>query len=138
MDDLLDAVAEDERRTFEAGIAAAVRDHPAGAWLDAVLHFMSNALSDDHLQQLVITEPEFVLERFVSILPALRTSLASLIDHEGGATSSPPSFAEDLADALIRLAMSHFLLAEGDASRFERSAAAIVATMPANSPRSAR
>ncbi|HEX4528737.1 MAG TPA: hypothetical protein VIA11_04920 [Acidimicrobiia bacterium] len=72
MDDLLDAVAEDERRTFEAGVATA------------------------------------------------------------------PSFAEDLADALIRLAMSHFLLAEGDASRFERSAAAIVATMPANSPRSAR
>ena len=137
MDDLLDAVAEDERQTFEAGIAAAVRDHPAGARLDAVLHFMSNALSDDHLQQLVITEPEFVLERFVSILPALRNSLASLIEHEGGATSSPPSFAEDFADALIRLAMSHFLLAEGDASRFERSAAAIVATMPANSPRSA-
>jgi hypothetical protein len=69
LDDLLDAVAEDERRTFEAGIAAAVRDHPPGARLDAVLHFMSAAFSNDYLQQLVITEPEFVRERFVSILP---------------------------------------------------------------------
>jgi AcrR family transcriptional regulator len=49
MDDLLDAVAEDELRTFDAGVAKAVRDHPPGARLDAVLQFMSAGLSDDHL-----------------------------------------------------------------------------------------
>lgn len=129
MDDLLDAVAQDELRTFDAGVAAAVRDHPPGARLDALLQFMSSALSDDHLQQLVLTEPAFVLKRFVSILPALRTSLASLIEHERAGEPVSRSFAEDLADALIRLAMSHFLLADGDANRFDRSASAIVATM---------
>jgi AcrR family transcriptional regulator len=49
MDDLLDAVAEDELRTFDAGVAKAVRDHPPGARLDAVLQFMSAARSDDHV-----------------------------------------------------------------------------------------
>jgi hypothetical protein len=103
--------------------------------------FMSAALSDDHLQQLVISEPAFVLKRFVSILPALRMSLALLIEHERAAEPVSAPVAEDVADALIRLAMSHFLLAEGDASRFDRSASAIAATMlgtsVAASPRTA-
>jgi AcrR family transcriptional regulator len=131
MDDLLAAVAENELRTFDAGIAAAVRDHPPGARLEAALHFMAVSLADDHLQQLVLTEPAFVLAQFVSILPALRKSLASLIEHERAEAPSSTSSADDLADALIRLAMSHFLLAEGDASRFERSASAIIAALSA-------
>jgi AcrR family transcriptional regulator len=127
MEDLLEALGEDELRSFDAGIAAAVRDHPPGDRLDAVVKFMSDSLSDDHLQQLVITEPAFVLKRFVTILPALRTSLAALIEHERTAEPVSRSLADDLADALIRLAMSHFLLPEGDPTRFDRSAAAIIA-----------
>src|SRR5206468_2509873 len=119
----------------------AIRDHPPGDRLDAVLKFMADSLSDDHLQQLVITEPAFVLKRFVTILPALRTSLAALIEHERTTEPVSRSVSDDLADALIRLAMSHFLLPEGDATRFDRSAAAITAAAlepsPVTSPRTA-
>lgn len=123
---LLDALGEDELRSFDAGIAAAVRDHPQGHRLDAVLQFMSDSLSDDHLQQLVITEPAFVLDRFVTVLPPLRESLATLIVQERTADAVPRPLAEDIADALIRLAMSHFLLPEPDTARFARAARTIV------------
>jgi AcrR family transcriptional regulator len=126
MAQLLDALGEDELRSFDAGIAAAVRDHPQGHRLDAVLQFMSDSLSDDHLQQLVITEPAFVLDRFVTVLPPLRESLATLIVQERTADAVPRPLAADIADALIRLAMSHFLLPEPDTARFARAARTIV------------
>jgi hypothetical protein len=142
MGHLLDALGEDELRSFDAGIAAAVRDHLQGHRLDAVLQFMSDSLSDDHLQQLVITEPAFVLDRFVTVLPSLRESLATLIVQERTVDAVPRPLAEDIADALIRLAMSHFLLPVPDTARFARAARTIVtaALEPSalGSPQSAR
>jgi hypothetical protein len=78
---------------------------------------------------LVVTEPAFVLDRFITFLPALRDSLASLIVREW-ADAAPN--AVSLADALIRLAMSHFLLPEPDTAQFERSVEAVVSAFRAS------
>jgi len=134
--DLLDALGEDESNRFNAAIADAVRQHPPGRRIAAVLRFMTESLHHDHLQQLVFTDPDFVLKRFSTILPELRTSLAALIAREQPGGAGSRRVAEDTADAVIRLAMSHYLLPEADAGRFSRSLAAI--TTPGAEPPAAR
>ena len=126
MQDLLDALGEDESNRFNAAIAEAVRQHPPGHRIAAVLRFMADSLRDDHLQQLVFTDPDFVLKRFSTILPELRTSLAALIAREQPGGAGSRRAAEDTADAVIRLAMSYYLLPEADSGRFSRSLAAIM------------
>jgi len=136
MQDLLDALGEDESHRFNAAIADAIREHQPGHRVAAVLRFMADSLSDDHLQQLVFTDPDLVLKRFSTILPELRTALAALIAREQPIGRGSRRAAEDTADAVIRLAMSHYLLPEADAGRFSRSLAAIVT--PAAEPAAAR
>jgi len=136
MQDLLDALGADESRRFNAAIADAVREQQPGHRVAAVLRFMADSLGNDHLQQLVFTDPNFVLQRFSTILPELRTNLAALIAREQPTGRGSRRAAEDTADAVIRLAMSHYLLPEADAGRFSRSLAAIMT--PAAEPAAAR
>jgi AcrR family transcriptional regulator len=129
MEQLLDALIEDDKRRFDAGIADVVREHPPGHRLGAALAFMSAGLSDERRAQLVATEPAFVLKQFTEILPTQRESLTKLIMQEQAAKGVPRRVAEDLADAIIRLTLAHYLLPEPDPERFDRSVAAIVSAV---------
>ena len=74
----------------------------------------------------VTTEPAFVLKQFTAILPMQRESLTALILQKQAAKDVARPVAEDLADAIIRLTLAHYLLPGPDPKRFDRSVAAIV------------
>jgi AcrR family transcriptional regulator len=109
---LLEALAGYERHRFESGLAAAL-EHTDGRRMHALVDYAFSYLRDHPaLARLVETEPEFVLSYLGKHLPWLRRATMRSLRVE--LDSSVPvvtrsATADQVADVLLRLLVSHFV-----------------------------
>src|SRR6202030_896060 len=68
-DELLIALADHQQRSFDSGLAEAIRSVRREEQLDAVLRFIVRFQADDGTRRLVDIEPTFVLDRLTRMLP---------------------------------------------------------------------
>ena len=118
-DELLEAVSAYEQQRFVAGLIETTHGRPARERLVAALDHVVSFQQAEPFQALVAIEPAFVLEQLALVLPAMRAGLARLlveleVGGHGGAT------AEEVADVIVRTALSHFLIPGGDAAQLRR------------------
>jgi AcrR family transcriptional regulator len=117
-DQLLAAVASYDERGFTEGLAATVRvgDDPA-ARIEALVAFAFDYIRTHPARSLFETEPDFVLGYLLAHLPKLQ---ASLLEQLGDAFDTVPAVAsgrltrEQLADVIVRLFTSSFIIPEPD------------------------
>jgi AcrR family transcriptional regulator len=119
--ELLAAFSVYQQRQFALGLAAASHGLTGTARLDAALRHVVDFQRDSPFHQLVEIEPGFMLEQLAEVLPTLRAGLAPLIaEHQrvtGAAGSARPA---DVADLIVRVALSHFLIPGRDRSQLLR------------------
>jgi AcrR family transcriptional regulator len=117
-DQLLAGVASYDERTFTEGLAAtleAVRD-PAQR-TQALVAFAFDYIRTHPARSLFESEPDFVLGYLLAHLPKLQ---ASLLEQLGDAFDTVPAVAsgnlsrEQLADVIVRLFTSSFIIPEPD------------------------
>jgi hypothetical protein len=93
-----------------------------------VLRFVVRFQADDRTRRLVDIEPAWVLERLARMLPTQRASLARLladnVEHAEGAR--PTRDPEEVADLIVRTALSYFLIPGGDETQLLRALRAVV------------
>lgn len=112
-DDLLFALARHEQRRFDEGLIAALADETtASGRLDAAIRHLV-AFLFAYPGRVVDAEPAFVLERLRDALPVQAESLARLLADALSATPvvrRGDAMARDVAEVVVRLAMSQYLL----------------------------
>jgi AcrR family transcriptional regulator len=126
--ELLNALAEHQQCRFDAGLAETLRGVGREEQIDAVLRFVVRFQADDRTRRLVDIEPAWVLERLARMLPTQRASLARLladnVEHSEGAR--PTRDPEEVADLIVRTALSYFLIPGGDETQLLRALRAVV------------
>lgn len=126
-DALLGALAAHERRRFDEGIAAATRGLEGEERIDAALRFVVTYQEGDPIQHLVTVEPGFVLAQVGAALDVMELSLRDLFesvpDYSGRRASERP---DDLADLVVRTALSHFLIPAREPQRLLRELRTLV------------
>jgi len=110
-DDLLLALSAHEKQRFGAEMAAAIDGLTGTPRLDRALRFIVEFQHDYAMRGLVVIEPAFMLEQLER---ALRTMASALIPLFETATDDDVT-AADLADLVVRVALSHFLIRGDDA-----------------------
>ena len=110
---LLLALAVHEKTRFVRQLDVALTGLTGAARLDRALRFMVEFQRDYPMRELVLIEPEFMLDQLQHSLAAMSASLVPLFEAvtpaSGAATPS------DLADLAVRTAMSHFLIPRDEA-----------------------
>jgi AcrR family transcriptional regulator len=118
-DDLLVALARHEQRRFDEGLAAAIAaaGGAGAARLDALLQHLVAFQAEYPGRRMVEVEPAFVLDRLRRSLPVQRDAVERLA-HDVLAAAPPVASGRTttaaLAEVLVRVAMSHFLLPHAD------------------------
>jgi AcrR family transcriptional regulator len=124
-DDLLTALARHEQRRFDEHLAQALGpDHSAAGRVDAVLGAIVSFQDDQAMRGVVAAEPKFIIERMARALPVQRATLERLIGDElqqAPAVRAGQATPGDLAELILRVAMSHFLLPHRDPARLRRA-----------------
>lgn len=123
---LLVALAEYERHRYDRSLQTALADTDPGVERIVTLvdHTLSYFETHPSLNQLLDTEPGFVLDNLCARLPALQATAAELL---GPALANSPLVrqgtvtARQLSDLLIRLLLSLFLLPTPDAAAVTQS-----------------
>jgi AcrR family transcriptional regulator len=111
-EELLLALAAHEKQRFEAELAAALKGLTGAARLDRALRFVVEFQRDHAMRGLVAVEPAFMLDQLER---ALRTMSAALVPlFEPRRRAGGPARAADLADLVVRIASSHFLIPGDD------------------------
>ena len=114
-DALLLALSVHEQQRFTAGLTVALDGLTGPSRLDRALRYMVEFQRDYPMRELVLIEPDFMLDQLAHTLRTMRDSLVPLFeeaDPRAGADAARPA---DLADLAIRTAMSHFLIPGDDA-----------------------
>jgi AcrR family transcriptional regulator len=106
---LLEAFGLYEQDNFDAGIAAAIAGLSGADRLDAALAFIVDFQTSYSLHSLAEIEPEHVLHQMKRALPIMYRSIAKIIPGENN---------EVAASAVVRIAMSHYVLGLGDPDKF--------------------
>lgn len=129
-DALLRALARHEQRRFDERLEAAVgAASTAEERVDAALTAIAEALDDFAARAVIEAEPGFVIDRLRRSLPVQRASIERLI---GDAVATMPivrgggATPRDVADLILRVAMSHFLIPDREASALPRALRAAV------------
>jgi AcrR family transcriptional regulator len=115
-DALLTALADHEHRRFDEGMTAAVRELEGDARIDAALRFIVDFQSDDPTQHLIAVEPGFILEHVGAAVDVMRRRMRRLLDDVRG--KQPEN--DDVADIVVRTALSHYLMPSPDRKRLLR------------------
>jgi AcrR family transcriptional regulator len=117
-DDLLLALARHEQRRFDEGLVAAVAEAgTAQERLDALLRHLVSFLDAYPGRHLVAVEPGFIVERLRVSLPVQRDAVERLghdVLAKAPAVRAGTTTTSDLAEVLVRVVMSHFLLPHPD------------------------
>lgn len=108
-DGLLDAFGLYEQDNFDAGIAAAMSGLSGSSRLDAALRFVVEFQSTYSLGSLAETEPEHVLYQMKRALPIMHERIARII---------PGEESDIAASAVVRIAMSHYVIGGGTPEQF--------------------
>ncbi|WP_228835389.1 TetR/AcrR family transcriptional regulator [Nocardia abscessus] len=123
-EELLAAFGSYEQRNIEDGLRAATEGLTGPDRLDAVLRFIVDFQDSYSLSHLVGVEPDHVLSQITRVLPIMRGLIAPMVDGDD---------AELVAGTIVRLAVSHYLVAGDDKATFLaqlRHAAGIGTTGP--------
>jgi AcrR family transcriptional regulator len=128
-DDLLRALAEHEQRRFDQGLAVALtRRRAARDRLAAALAYMVQFLDEHPGRTVVDVEPAFTLQHLADALPRHAAALERSV---GDALAASPAVrsgactARDLADVLVRVAISEFLIPHPDPDALLRTLLAL-------------
>jgi AcrR family transcriptional regulator len=133
-DALLHALARHEQRRFDEKLADALAAARTPAErVDAVLRAIVSFQEEHAPRAVVDAEPGFIIERMRGSLPVQRATLERLV---GDALATAPAVRAgaatpgDVAELLLRVAMSHFLLPHRDPGSLVRSLQAAVGLAP--------
>jgi TetR/AcrR family transcriptional regulator, repressor for uid operon len=129
-DALLLALARHEQRRFDEQLAGALDGvTDPTAQVDAVLRAIGSHLDASAARGVVAAEPGFIIDRMRQSLPVQRASIVRLV---GAALAELPSVRAgrttpaELADLILRVAMSEFLLPAPDPDAGLRALRALV------------
>jgi AcrR family transcriptional regulator len=106
---LLEAFGLYEQDNFDAGIAAAIAGLAGADRLDAALRFIVEFQSDYSLGSLADIEPEHVLYQMKRVLPIMHERIARIIPGDDN---------DIAAAAIVRIAVCHYMIADGRPERF--------------------
>ena len=112
-EELIDALGRREYNRFNTAMAVAVSGKSGVARLDAVIDLVAAFLRVQPPRHLVDLEPGFVNEQMARVLPMIEAALADVLER-------------DLAGAVARTALSHYIFPDSDemAARRQLRAAA--------------
>jgi AcrR family transcriptional regulator len=117
-EELLEALAHHEQHRFDNGLSVALRGARTRAQrLDSALRYIVAYSEADPARRLLDIEPRFMLER---LQRALRPTAAAFDRSLGSALSAAPvvraggATTRDLAELIVRIALSNFLLPPTD------------------------
>jgi AcrR family transcriptional regulator len=106
---LLEAFGLYEQDNFDSGIAAAMAGFSGADRLDAALRFIVEFQSTYSLGSLADIEPEHVLHQMKRVLPIMHERIARIIPGDNN---------EVAASAVVRIAVCHYLIADGTPDTF--------------------
>lgn len=113
---LLEALAEHEKERFRSGLADALDGRTGPGRLDRALSYIVEFQNRYPMRNLVATEPGFMLDQLERALRSMAPALVPLFEERWATAATVASGAvvpADLADLVVRTALSHFLM-EGD------------------------
>jgi AcrR family transcriptional regulator len=112
-DELVDALGKRERARFATAMADALSNESGVARVEAAIDVVAAFLGQQPPRHLIDLEPGFVNERMARVLPMIQASLAELLHG-------------DVAGAVARTALSHYIFPDSDpdAARRQLRAAA--------------
>ena len=113
--ELLLALADYEKERFESGLADALEGLVGPARLDRALCFIIEFQHEYPMRGLVAIEPAFMLEQLEQALHSMTSTLASLFGERSPSADPGGARPADLADLVVRTALSHFLIKGDDA-----------------------
>ncbi|MDT5014389.1 MAG: hypothetical protein QOD39_549 [Mycobacterium sp.] len=116
-EDLIEALGKREYRRFNAVMATAVAGMTGAARLAAAVDVAADFLLDQPPRHLIDLDPGFVNDEVARVLPMLTAALAEVF---------PP----DLAAAIARTALSHYIFPEPDATAARRQLRAAAGLRP--------
>jgi AcrR family transcriptional regulator len=106
-EELLDALGKRARRRFNTVLAEAVSDKSGDARLEAAIEVVEASLRDQPPRHLVDLEPGFANEQMAQVLPMIEEALAAVLER-------------DLAGAVARTALSHYIFPDPDPTAVRR------------------
>nr|WP_246462089.1 TetR/AcrR family transcriptional regulator [Nocardia transvalensis] len=108
-EELMAAFGEYEQHNIEEGLRAAIEGLAGPERLDAVLRYMVEHQKSYALSRLVDIEPDHVLSQIARVIPIMRAYLEPLVPQDDPVV---------VAGTLVRLAVSHYLVASDDSTDF--------------------
>jgi AcrR family transcriptional regulator len=114
-EELLAALSTHEQLRYETQLATAIRGVTGTARLKRALRFIIDFQHDYPMRGLVLVEPAFMLDQLERALRTMAGGLVPLIEEASPAVGSGSARAADIADLIVRIALSHFLIRGDDA-----------------------
>jgi AcrR family transcriptional regulator len=114
-EDLLRALATHEKQRYATELAAAIDGLDGDAKLDRALRFVVEFQHDYPMRGLVVIEPAFMIDQFEQSLRTMSIALVPLLEDHSPAVDAGLIKPADLADLIMRTALSHFLLRGSEA-----------------------
>lgn len=108
-EELLSAFSRYERQAFESGLRKATAGRKGVDKLDAALRFIVDYQHSYSGVRMVDIEPEHVIAQFSQVIPQMREGLQRLLPGPNSAVK---------AAAVIRIAISHYIVRSDDADQF--------------------
>ena len=132
-EELIDALGKREYRRFNAAMQTALAGVSGAARLEAAIDVVATFVEDQPPGRLIDLEPGFAHEQVAQVLPMITDALLVVLrqcSREGGLQS--PAAPRDLAGAIARTTLSHYVFPDTDvkAARREIRAAAGLARTP--------
>jgi len=109
-DELLLALAEHEKERFRSELSDALDGLAGPDRLDRALSFIADFQRGYPLRGLVAIEPGFILDQLERALRSMAPALIPLFEELPPAVSPNAAGPADLADLVVRTALSHFLI----------------------------
>lgn len=122
-EDLIDALGKREYRRFNSVMHEAVSGATGRRRLEAAIEVVAGFLEEQPPRHLVDLEPGFVNDQMAHVLPMMTDALADVLNGSADA--------RDLAGAIARTALSHYIFPDTDA-RAARRQIRVAAGLPAS------
>jgi len=116
-EELVEALGKREYRRFNATMSAAIAGATGAERLEAAIDVAASFLRDQPPRHLIDLDPGFVNDEVARVLPMLTAALADV-------------FAADLAAAIARTAMSHYVFPDPDTTAARRQMRAAAGLSP--------
>jgi AcrR family transcriptional regulator len=120
-EDLIDALGKRERRRFDIAMDKAMSGVAGGARLEAAIDVVATFVEDQPPGRLLDLEPGFAHEQMAQALPMLAEGLMAVLQRcarEGAFAAAVDP--HDLAGAIARTALSHYIFPDTDPTAARR------------------